>query len=66
MYTCRHKELAMWRWLTSLRMRLTILLVVAGVAGALIYAGVSRWPVPQVLHWLRTQEAKRKKKGEKA
>ncbi|EIL87199.1 histidine kinase [Rhodanobacter fulvus Jip2] len=47
----------MWRWLTSLRMRLTILLVVAGVAGALIYAGVSRWPVPQVLHWLRTQEA---------
>ena len=47
----------MWRWLTSLRMRLTILLVVAGVAGALIYAGVSRWPVPQVLHWLQDRKS---------
>jgi nitrogen fixation/metabolism regulation signal transduction histidine kinase len=44
----------MWRRLTSLQGRLTILLALAGLAGALIYAGVTQWPLPQLLSWLRT------------
>jgi two-component system nitrogen regulation sensor histidine kinase NtrY len=44
----------MWRRLSSLRGRLTLLLVVAGLAGAAIYAGVTQWPLPQLLRWLRT------------
>jgi two-component system nitrogen regulation sensor histidine kinase NtrY len=39
--------------LNSLQMRLTALLAVAGLAGALIYAGVTQWPLPQLLLWLR-------------
>ncbi|MFC5527199.1 sensor histidine kinase [Rhodanobacter ginsengisoli] len=39
--------------LNSLQMRLTALLAVAGLAGALIYAGVTQWPLPQLLQWLR-------------
>ncbi len=42
----------MWRRLNSLHLRLTLLLLLAGVAGALIYAGVSQWPLPQLLRWL--------------
>jgi two-component system nitrogen regulation sensor histidine kinase NtrY len=42
----------MWLLLNSLRARLSLLLLAAGVAGALIYAGVTRWPLPQVLTWL--------------
>lgn len=44
----------MWRRLNSLQGRLTLLLAMAGVAGALTYAGVTRWPLPQLLGWLRT------------
>jgi two-component system nitrogen regulation sensor histidine kinase NtrY len=44
----------MWRRLSSLQGRLTLLLTVAGVGGALIYAGVTQWPLPQLLVWLRT------------
>jgi two-component system nitrogen regulation sensor histidine kinase NtrY len=44
----------MWRRLSSLQGRLTLLLAVAGVAGALIFAGVTQWPLPQLLAWLRT------------
>lgn len=47
----------MWRGLTSLRGRLTLLLALAGVAGALTYAGVTQWPLPQLLAWLRTDLA---------
>lgn len=43
----------MWRRLNSLQGRLTLLLAVAGVAGALVYAGVTQWPLPQLLLWLR-------------
>ncbi len=47
----------MWRRLNSLHLRLTLLLLLAGVAGALIYAGVSQWPLPQLLRWLHTDLA---------
>ncbi|WP_425493769.1 sensor histidine kinase [Dyella silvatica] len=33
-------------------MRLTALLGVAGVSGALIFVGITQWPLPQVLQWL--------------
>lgn len=36
----------------SLQSRLLLLLIAAGLAGALIYAGVTQWPLPQVLLWL--------------
>ncbi|OOG59133.1 ATP-binding protein [Rhodanobacter sp. B05] len=42
----------MWLLLNSLRARLSLLLLAAGVAGALIYAGVTEWPLPQTLAWL--------------
>src|SRR6185437_14848809 len=42
----------MWLLLNSLRARLSLLLLAAGVAGALIYAGVTQWPLPQTLAWL--------------
>ena len=45
----------MWRWLNSLRTRLTLLLALASVAGALIYAGVTQWPLPQLLVWMQTE-----------
>jgi len=47
----------MWRRLSSLRGRLTILLLLAGVAGAAVYAGVTQWPVPQLLRWAHTDLA---------
>ncbi|MGB3269764.1 MAG: ATP-binding protein [Rhodanobacter sp.] len=43
----------MWQYLNSLRTRLSLLLVAAGVVGALILAGVTHWPLPQLLAWLR-------------
>ncbi len=45
----------MWRHLNTLRARLSLLLLAAGVAGALIYAGVTQWPLPQFLAWLHAQ-----------
>ena len=42
----------MWRRLNSLQGRLTLLLAVAGLAGAFIYAGITQWPLPQLLQWL--------------
>ncbi|MGH8156736.1 MAG: sensor histidine kinase [Rhodanobacter sp.] len=42
----------MWRRLNSLQGRLTLLLAVAGLAGACIYAGITQWPLPQLLQWL--------------
>ncbi|MFC5435784.1 sensor histidine kinase [Rhodanobacter umsongensis] len=47
----------MWRRLNSLQGRLTWLLAVAGLAGALIYAGITQWPLPQLLLWLRKDMA---------
>ena len=47
----------MWLRLSSLRARLSLLLLAAGVAGAAIYAGVTQWPLPQLLTWLPTQLA---------
>ncbi|HEV7123084.1 MAG TPA: ATP-binding protein [Rhodanobacter sp.] len=45
----------MWRRLNSLRARLSLLLLAAGVAGAAIYAGVTQWPLPQLLAALHAQ-----------
>jgi two-component system, NtrC family, nitrogen regulation sensor histidine kinase NtrY len=45
----------MWRRLNSLRARLSLLLLAAGVAGAAIYAGVTQWPLPQLLAALHEQ-----------
>ncbi|TAL74032.1 MAG: HAMP domain-containing protein [Rhodanobacter sp.] len=39
----------MWR---SLQMRLTVLLALAGVGGALAFVAVTRWPLPQLVGWL--------------
>ena len=44
----------MWRRLNSLQGRLTVLLAVAGLFGALLYAGITQWPLPQLLQWLHT------------
>jgi len=41
-----------FRPLNSLRTRLTVLLAVAGALGAVIYVGITQWPLPQLLHWL--------------
>jgi nitrogen fixation/metabolism regulation signal transduction histidine kinase len=38
--------------LNSLQMRLTVLLAAAGLAGALIFAGITQWPLPQLMAWL--------------
>ena len=38
--------------LRSLESRMVMLLGFAGVSGALIYAGVTQWPLPQVLVWM--------------
>ena len=43
----------MWRRLNSLQFRLTLLLAVAAVAGALVYVGLTQWPLPQLFDWLR-------------
>ena len=45
----------MWRWLNSLQARLTLLLTLASIAGALIYSGVTQWPLPQLLVWQQTE-----------
>jgi nitrogen fixation/metabolism regulation signal transduction histidine kinase len=37
----------------SLQLRLTLLLVVVGIAGALIYTGVTQWPLPQLIVWMK-------------
>ena len=42
----------MWQRLNSLQGRLTLLLLVAGVTGALLYVGVTQWPLPQLWQWL--------------
>ena len=42
----------MWRRMNSLQGRLTVLLTVAGLAGALVYAGITQWPLPQLLVWM--------------
>lgn len=43
----------MLRGLSSLESRMVLLLGVAGVSGALVYAGVTQWPLPQILVWVR-------------
>ncbi|HUH30239.1 MAG TPA: ATP-binding protein [Rhodanobacter sp.] len=42
----------MWQRLNSLQGRLTLLLLIAGVTGALLYVGVTQWPLPQLWQWL--------------
>ena len=37
----------------SLRLRLTLLFVAAALAGLLVHAGLTRWPLPPVMTWLR-------------
>jgi len=39
--------------LRSLQVRLTGLLMLASLSGALVYAGLTQWPLPQLLAWLR-------------
>ena len=39
--------------LRSLQARLTGLLMLASLSGALVYAGLTQWPLPQLLSWLR-------------
>jgi len=41
----------MLRRLSSLEARLTALLALAGLAGALVFAGITQWPLPQLLAW---------------
>ena len=43
----------MLRGLSSLESRMVLLLGLAGVSGALVYAGVTQWPLPQMLVWMR-------------
>ena len=47
----------MGRWLSSLWARLTFLLLLAAVTGALIFAVVTQGPLAQLLKWLRTDLA---------
>ncbi|MHA6204481.1 sensor histidine kinase [Dyella soli] len=42
----------MLRGLSSLESRMVLLLGLAAVSGALVYAGVTQWPLPQVLAWM--------------
>ncbi|HEX7813600.1 sensor histidine kinase [Dyella sp.] len=37
----------------NLQVRLTVLLGMAGIAGALIYHGVTQWPLPQWIAWMK-------------
>jgi nitrogen fixation/metabolism regulation signal transduction histidine kinase len=37
----------------SLQMRLTVLLGAVGIAGAFIYTGVTQWPLPQLVAWMK-------------
>jgi two-component system nitrogen regulation sensor histidine kinase NtrY len=37
----------------SLQLRLTVLLGAVGIAGALIYTGVTQWPLPQLIAWMK-------------
>lgn len=43
----------MWRRLNTLEARLALLLCLAYVSGALIYVGVTQWPLPQLLQWMK-------------
>ena len=43
----------MLRGLGSLESRMVLLLGLAGLSGALVYAGVTEWPLPQLLVWLK-------------
>ena len=43
----------MLRGLRSLESRMVLLLGAAGLSGALIYAGVTQWPLPQLLVWIK-------------
>lgn len=42
----------MLRGLSSLESRMLLLLSLAGLSGVLIYAGVTQWPLPQLLVWM--------------
>jgi two-component system nitrogen regulation sensor histidine kinase NtrY len=42
--------------LSSLQLRLTALLTMAGIGGALVYVGVTQWPLPQLLHGLKWRQ----------
>jgi nitrogen fixation/metabolism regulation signal transduction histidine kinase len=38
---------------TSLRARLVLLMAAAALAGVVVHAGLTEWPLPQVLAWMR-------------
>ncbi|WP_329741129.1 sensor histidine kinase [Dyella sp. A6] len=42
------------RRLNSLEGRLTGLLALAGLSGAMLYAGITQWPLPQIIAWAHT------------
>ena len=43
----------MLRRLNSLQTRLALLLCIAYLSGALIYLGITEWPLPQLLQWMK-------------
>lgn len=43
----------MLRYLNTLQARLALLLFLAYALGALIYLGLTQWPLPQLLQWLK-------------
>lgn len=43
----------MLRSLNTLQTRLALLLCLAYVSGALIYIGITQWPLPQLLQWMK-------------
>jgi two-component system nitrogen regulation sensor histidine kinase NtrY len=51
----------MIRRLRSLEARLGLLLLLAGLGGALVYVGITVWPLPQLLDWLHADLAVGKK-----
>jgi len=51
----------MIRRLRSLEARLGLLLLLAGLGGALVYVGITAWPLPQLLDWLHADLAVGKK-----
>ena len=40
--------------LRSLEARLALWLALAALMGALVYVGVTQWPLPQALQWMHT------------
>jgi nitrogen fixation/metabolism regulation signal transduction histidine kinase len=44
--------LKLLRGLNTLKLRLALLLALTAIGGALLYAGMTQWPLPQLLQWI--------------